>query len=115
MSSAEPDMSGLAKDGIISGILGGAAMCARILLSDEPLSLAWIVRRGAAAMITAAMVGLVAQDYITSKGALYASIGAAGAVAPEIMEYLIRYVRARGDKEIKHATKPNTKKRRRSK
>jgi hypothetical protein len=65
-------------------------------------------------MITAAIVGLVAQDYITSKGALYASIGAAGAVAPEIMEYLIKYVRARGEKELSHAT-PQTNKRKRHK
>lgn len=113
MSAPDTDMSGMAKDSVISGVLGGAAMCARMLLSDEPLSFAWIVRRGAAAMITAALVGLVAQDYIQSKGALYASIGAAGAVAPEIMEYLIKYVRARGDKEISHATrKPSSRKRR---
>ena len=100
------------KDAVISGILGGAAMGARILLSPEPLSLAWIIRRAAAAMITASIVGLVAQDYIHSKGALYASIGAAGAVAPELMEYLIRYVRARGEKEIQHATRTKQKKRR---
>ena len=100
------------KDAVISGILGGAAMGARILLSPEPLSLAWIIRRAAAAMITSAIVGLIAQDYIHSKGALYASIGAAGAVAPELMEYLIRYVRARGEKEIQHATQPAKKKRR---
>jgi hypothetical protein len=66
-------------------------------------------------MITACIVGLVAQDYITSKGALYAAIGAAGAVAPEIMEFIIRYVRARSAKEIQYATKSTPKKRRRSK
>lgn len=113
MSATDGDMSGMAKDSVISGILGGAAMSARMLLSEEKLSLGWIVRRFAAAMITAALVGLVAQDYITSKGALYASIGAAGAVAPEIMEYLIKYVRARGEKELSHANpKPNKRKRR---
>lgn len=100
------------KDAVISGVLGGAAMGARILLSPEPLSVAWMIRRGAAAMITAAIVGLIAQDYIHSKGALYASIGAAGAVAPELMEYLIRYVRARGEKELQHASRPKQKKRR---
>lgn len=113
MRPPDADMTGMAKDSVISGILGGAAMAARMLLSDEPLSLAWIIRRAAAAMITAAIVGLVAQDYITSKGALYASIGAAGAVAPEIMEYLIKYVRARGEKELSHATLKTNKRKRR--
>lgn len=114
MNNPDSNMTGLAKDTIISGMLGGAAMCARMLLCDEKMSVAWVIRRGAAAMITAALVGLFAQDYITSKGALYAAIGAAGAVAPEIMEYLIRYVRARGEKSISHV-KQTTPKRRRKK
>jgi hypothetical protein len=113
MKPPDADISSMAKDSLISATLGGAAMVARMLLSDEPLSLGWIVRRGCAAMITASIVGLVAQDYIQSKGALYASIGAAGAVAPEIMEYLIKYVRARGDKEISHATRKQTNRKRR--
>lgn len=99
------DLDQIAKDSFASSILGGAAMVARILVSREPLSVGWIIRRSASAMITAAFVGVIAQDYIQSKGALYAAIGAAGAAAPELIDFVIEYVKARGAKEVSNAKK----------
>ena len=88
------------KDGAIASILGGLAMTARLLLSTEPVSLGWVVRRVLAAAITAALVGYGIQDHIESPGLKMAVVGAAGYAAPECLDYLMRYIKARGDKEV---------------
>ena len=56
------------KDGVVASILGGLAMTARLLLSTEPVTLGWVVRRVLAAAITAALVGYGIQDHISSPG-----------------------------------------------
>ena len=88
------------KDGVIASILGGLAMTARLLLSTEPVSVGWVVRRVLAAAITAALVGYGIQDHIESPGLKMAVIGATGYAAPECLDYLMRYIKARGDKEV---------------
>ena len=88
------------KDGVIASILGGLAMTARLLLSTEPVSVGWVVRRVLAAAITAALVGYGIQDHIESPGLKMAVVGAAGYAAPECLDYLMRYIKARGDKEV---------------
>ena len=88
------------KDGVIASILGGLAMTARLLLSTEPVYVGWVVRRVLAAAITAALVGYGIQDHIESPGLKMAVVGAAGYAAPECLDYLMRYIKARGDKEV---------------
>jgi hypothetical protein len=88
------------KDGIVASVLGGLAMTARLLLSTEPVSLGWVVRRVLAAAITAALVGYGIQDHIQSPGLKMGVIGAAGYAAPECLDYLMRYIKARGEKEV---------------
>ena len=88
------------KDGIVASILGGLAMTARLLLSTEPVTLGWVVRRVLAAAITAALVGYGIQDHIASPGLRMAVVGAAGYAAPECLDYLMRYIKARGEKEV---------------
>ena len=88
------------KDGVIASILGGLAMTARLLLSTEPVSLGWVVRRVLAAAITAALVGYGIQDHIQSPGLRMAVVGAAGYAAPECLDYLMKYIKARGEKEV---------------
>ena len=88
------------KDGIVASILGGLAMTARLLLSTEPVTLGWVVRRVLAAAITAALVGYGIQDHISSPGLRMAVVGAAGYAAPECLDYLMRYIKARGEKEV---------------
>ena len=92
------------KDGIVAGILGGLAMVARLLLSTEPVSFGWVVRRVLAAAITAALVGYGIQEHITSPGLKMGVIGAAGYAAPECLDYLLKYVKARGEKELAEVT-----------
>jgi len=88
------------KDGLVASILGGLAMTARLLLSTEPVSLGWVVRRVCAAAITAALVGYAIQEHIQSPGLRMGVVGAAGYAAPECLDYLLKYVKARGEKEV---------------
>jgi hypothetical protein len=94
------DINGLVKDGLIASILGGLAMTARLLMSEEPVTIGWVLRRLAAASITAVLVGYGVKDYIASESLRLCVIGGCGYCAPEICDYLIKYVKARGEKEV---------------
>jgi hypothetical protein len=97
------------KDGVIASILGGLAMTSRLLLSQEPVSVGWVVRRVLAAAITAALVGYAITDYIESPGLRMGVVGAAGYAAPECLDYLMRYIKNKGDAEVGPAKKPHGK------
>lgn len=103
------------KDGVIGSILGGLAMTARILLSTEPVSFGFVLRRSLAASITAALVGLATKDHFTSTGLWLAAVGGAGYAAPEVADYFLRYVKAKGEQKLKEVSgaKGKTKKKRR--
>ena len=103
----------LVKDGLVASILGGLAMTARLLLSTEPVSAGWVLRRISAAAITAALVGYAITDHISSPGLRMGVVGAAGYAAPEVMDYVLKYLKARGEAEVAKVTKkPNDKKKR---
>jgi hypothetical protein len=95
------DINGLVKDGLIASILGGLAMTARLLMSEEPVTVGWVLRRLLAASITAVLVGYGVKDYISSESLRLGVIGGCGYCAPEITDYLIKYVKARGEQEVK--------------
>ena len=100
----------LVKDGLVASILGGLAATARLLLSTEPVSIGWVIRRVSAAAITASIVGYGLQDHIASPGLRMAVVGAAGYAAPEVMDYVLKYIKARGEAEVAKVTKkPNGK------
>lgn len=101
MSQPPDDYNGLVKDGIIASILGGLAMTARLLMSEEPVTPGWVIRRLLAASITAVLVGFGIKDHIQSESLRLCVIGGCGYCAPEICDYLIKYVKARGDNELK--------------
>ena len=100
----------LIKDGLVASILGGLAATARLLLSTEPVSIGWVIRRVSAAAITASIVGYGLQDHIASPGLRMAVVGACGYSAPELLDYLSKYIKARGEAEVAKVTKkPNGK------
>ena len=88
------------KDGVVSGVLGGLAMVARLLLSTEPVTFGWVVRRIFAASITACFVGYGIQDHIQSIPLRMAVVGACGYAAPEITDYVILAIKKRAEKEV---------------
>jgi len=86
-------------------------MTARLLMSEEPVTIGWVLRRLAAASITAVLVGYGVKDYISSESLRLGVIGGCGYCAPEITDYLIKYVKARGQKEVNNVKlKPSGKK-----
>jgi hypothetical protein len=93
------------KDGVVAGVLGGLAMVARLLLSTEPVSPGWVVRRVLAAAITAALVGYAIQEHIQSPGLRMGVVGASGYAAPECLDYLMKYIKAKGQAEVAKVTK----------
>jgi len=101
----------LVKDGLVASILGGLAMTARLLLSQEPVTPGWVLRRISAAAITAAVVGYGIQDHIASPGLKMAVIGMCGYAAPEVTDMALRWIKAKGEAEVAKVTKkPNGKK-----
>jgi len=100
-SPLEPDhLPTAVKDGVVASVVGGLSMAARLLLSTEPVSLGWVVRRICAASIVAAIVGYAIQDHITSAGLKMGCVGASGYAAPECLDYLLRWIKAKGEKEV---------------
>jgi len=90
-------------------------MVARLLLSTEPVSPGWVIRRIFAAAITAAFVGWAVTEHIQSVPLRFAAVGASGYAAPEVLDYLLRYIKARGEKEIASVTKTNGKRKSKAK
>jgi hypothetical protein len=80
--------------------LGAAAMLARILMSQEPVTFGYIVRRMAAAGITSVIVGFAVQDYLHSEGLRFAAVGMSGYLAPELLDYAIRLLKAKAEAKL---------------
>jgi hypothetical protein len=114
-ASNPDDYQQVVKDGVIASALGSGAMVARLLLSTEPVSPGWVIRRIFAAAITAAFVGWAVTEHIQSVPLRFAAVGASGYAAPEVLDYLLRYIKARGEKEIASVTKTNGKRKTKSK
>ena len=79
-------------------------MTARILLSTEPVTFGFVLRRFLAAGITAALVGLATKDHFTSTGLWLSCVGGAGYAAPEVADYFLRYVKAKGEQKLKEVS-----------
>jgi hypothetical protein len=94
------------KDGVLASVIGGMAMVARLLLSDEKHSWAWVARRVAAASLTAVIVDAAAQGYISSPGLRIGAVGAVAYCAPEALDALLRWVKARAEREVDKVSKP---------
>ena len=95
----------IVKDGLVASILGGLAMTARLLLSTEPVSIGWAVRRVSAASIVAVIVNYTTKDYISNHSLQIAAVGATAYAAPECLDFLLRWVKARGEAEVAKVTK----------
>jgi hypothetical protein len=90
-------------------------MTARLLLSTEPVTLGWVLRRVMAAAITAAIVGYAIQEHIRSPGLRMGVVGACGYCAPEALDFLLKYAKARGQIELKKVGVKNGKGKRKRK
>jgi len=101
------------RDGLVASVIGGLSMCTRLLLSTEKVSWGWVVRRVLAASITAIVVHAVVQDYIASPGLRIGAIGAISYASPEALDALLRWIKAKANREVeKVGGKTNGKKKR---
>jgi len=106
-----PDSDKLLADAARFLPIGAAAMLARIVMSQEPVSFGFIARRMFFAAVTACLVGWATDGYLQSQGMRFAAVGAAGYAAPEVADFAIRWIKARGAAEVdKVAAKARTKK-----
>lgn len=92
------------KDGLVAGVLGSLAMAARLLLSQEPVSLGCVVRRICAACITGLFVGFFLQEHVSSVPLRYAIIGVCGYSAPEVADYAARWLKGKMTSKIAKLT-----------
>lgn len=83
------------KQGVISAMLGGAAMIARQLLSTDRPSWGYLIRSGAAAMVTAYFVNFAARDYVQSENLRVCICGISGFASPEILNYGLQFLEAK--------------------
>lgn len=84
---------------ITSMLMGGAAMLAR-LLTMERASWGFIVRSVVAAGIASWFVGEATRDMFSQnqQGLWMATIGVAGYGSPELMNFALRIIKARGER-----------------
>jgi hypothetical protein len=109
MSAAPVDPESIPKelrDGVVASVIGGMAMAARLLLSQEKHSWGWVARRVLAASLTAVIVDAVCHDYISSSGLRIGAVGAVAYCAPEALDALLRWVKARAEREVEKVSKP---------
>ncbi len=96
-----------AREGFVAGIIGAMAMTARLLLSQDKQTWGWAARRVAAASITAVLTNYAMQDYITSSSLRTAAVGALSYASPEALDALLRWVKARAEREVEKVAKPS--------
>jgi hypothetical protein len=95
-----------AREGFVAGIIGAMAMTARLLLSQDKQTWGWAARRVAAASITAVLTNYAVQDYITSSSLRTAAVGAISYASPEALDALLRWIKARAEREVEKVAKP---------
>jgi hypothetical protein len=54
----------------------------------------------AAAGITSVIVGFAVQDYLHSEGLRFAAVGMSGYLAPELLDYAIRLLKAKAEAKL---------------
>jgi hypothetical protein len=107
------------KDGVLASVIGGMSMAARLLLSTEKQTWGWAARRVIAASIAAVLANYALTDYITSSSLRTAAVGGLAYASPEALDALLRWIKARAEREVekvsKSKPKPNGKAKRKRK
>ena len=80
--------------------IGAAAMLARILMSQDKVSIGWVIRRMFFAGVTACLVGWATDGYLQSQGLRFAAVGLAGYAAPEVADFALAYLRKRAEEKL---------------
>jgi len=87
------------KDGVVASTIGAFSMASRLMLSDEKHTWGWVARRVMVASGVACLSGYVLMEYISSPGLRMGAIGALAYASPEVLDALLRAVKARANRE----------------
>ena len=87
------------KDGVVAATIGAFSMASRLMLSDEKHTWGWVARRVMVASGVACLSGYVLVEYISSPGLRMGAIGALSYASPEVLDALLRAVKARANRE----------------
>ena len=94
-------LDSLRNGGFTAMMIGAAGMVARILLSgEEGMTIGKAIRHVLAAGITAYLVGQGLDATSMANGLKMACLGVSGAAATEIVEYAVRWIKAKGAAEV---------------
>jgi hypothetical protein len=91
------------KQGVIAAALGGSALIARQLMSDEKASWGYLLRSAAAAMVTAYFVNQASKSYVEQENLRVCICGVAGFAAPEIQQYGLQFLKAKMQARVQSA------------
>lgn len=91
------------RQGIIASILGMAAMIARLLMSTDKASLAYIARSSVAAGLTAYFVNAASKSYVEQENLRVFICGVAGFASPEILSYGLAWLKAKMQGKVAEA------------
>lgn len=87
------------KDGVVASTIGAFSMASRLMLSDEKHTWGWVARRVMVASGVACLSGYILVEYISSPGLRMGAIGALAYASPEVLDALLRAVKARANRE----------------
>jgi len=90
----------LKEGGFTASLIGVAGMVARLLLADGKTSFGGAVRHVLAAGIVAYLVDQGLQEQSMARGLKVACVGISGATATEIVEFVIKWAKAKGSAEV---------------
>ncbi len=90
----------LKEGGFTASLIGVAGMVARLLLAEGKTTIGGGIRHVFAAGIVAYFVDQGLQDQSMSRGLKVACIGISGATATELVEFIVKWVRAKGSAEV---------------
>jgi ABC-type uncharacterized transport system permease subunit len=105
------------RDGVVASVIGAFSMAARLLLSHDRQTWGWAFRRVGAASIAAVLANYALADYIASSSLRTAAVGGLAYASPEALDALLRWVKARAEREVEKVSKlkPNGKAKRKRK
>ena len=114
MSAAPVDNEDIAKGndvimalkngGFTATLIGAAGMVAKILLSEERVPWPKALCHIGGAGIVAFMVGQVLETTSMAPGLRMAALGVSGAAATQIIDFVLKWVKAKGEAEVAKVT-----------
>jgi len=83
-------------DLFLGASIGVVSFMVRVLTSTEQHTAGYVIRRTAIAGMTSLLVGLAVGSYFSNVGMSYAASGMAGYASPELIEALLKKIKASG-------------------